>query len=237
MRDGYGRSVRNPVYDVIGTATGAVFAAAAAVRRAKAVHPHGVVHEATLEIPGGASGAVLFDTPAEHRAIVRFSRSLGFPRPLPDLLGLSLRVLDAYGPGRHQDLLLVTCGDRPLLHHVFLPADDVQQRPYSSNLPYRVAGELRVIGAVPAGEDRFELAIAAVGEPFASVGTIRVGARLPDAMDEMPFNPFNTGGGLEPAGLLNRLRAYAYPASQAARPQSAPPAARRAAPRASTARR
>ena len=30
------------------------------------------------------------------------------------------------------------------------------------------------------------------------------------------FNPWNTGGGLEPAGFLNRLRDIAYPLSQRA---------------------
>jgi hypothetical protein len=220
--------VRNLAYDAVGTVAGAAFAAAAALRRAKAVHPHGVVHAATLSVPGAATGAELFDVPAERRALVRFSRSLGLPRPLPDLLGLSLRVLDAYGAGAHQDLLMVTGGEHPLLHHLFLPADDVQQRPYTSNLPYRVGGELLVVGALPAGDGRFHLAVAPIGARFERVGTIAVGARLEDTLDELPFNPFNTGGGLEPAGFLNRLRAYAYPASQAARPRTAP-AARRAA--------
>ncbi len=34
-------------------------------------------------------------------------------------------------------------------------------------------------------------------------------------LDAIQMNPFNTGGGLEPAGFLNRLRDYAYPLSQA----------------------
>jgi hypothetical protein len=55
---------------------------------------------------------------------------------LPDLLGMSIRVPDAYGPGRHQDFLLVTSIDLPVLHHVFIPAADAQQRPFSSSLPY-----------------------------------------------------------------------------------------------------
>jgi hypothetical protein len=43
-----------------------------------------------------------------------------------------------------------------------------------------------------------------------------VGSRLPPAADALRFNPFNCGGGLEPAGVLNRLRDYAYPLSQRA---------------------
>src|SRR5215212_6219229 len=96
----------------------------------------------------GAAIAELLRRPAEHDAVVRLSRSLGMPRPLPDLLGLSLRVLDAYGPGRHQDLLMVTSVDAAVLHHVFVPAGDVQQRPYSSSLPYRVGEETFIVGAL-----------------------------------------------------------------------------------------
>ena len=108
------------VVDGLGYAIAALLAGIAASRGGKAVHPHGVVHEARLLLDGprGAPlGSELFDTPAEHMAIMRFSRSLGLPRPVPDLLGVSLRVSDAYGSDRHQDVLMVssiepTRGDR-----------------------------------------------------------------------------------------------------------------------------
>jgi hypothetical protein len=182
-------------------------------------------------------GATLLDEPGEWPALVRFSRSVGLPRPLPDLLGASLRVLDAYGDGRHQDVLMVSSVDLPVLHHVFVPAGDVQQRPYSSSLPYRVGEKSILLGVTPdprsprpAGEDefdrlaraaatgrlRFGFAVAPLGGRFRRVGTLEVGERLPDTLDALRFNPFNCGGGLEPAGWLNRLRDYAYPLSQAA---------------------
>jgi hypothetical protein len=50
---------------------------------------------------------------------------------------------------------------------------------------------------------------------FQPVGEIRIGARLPDELDAIQMNPINCGGGLQPAGFLNRLRDYAYPLSQA----------------------
>src|SRR5947208_16983749 len=121
--------------DPAGWAVGGVLAVVAAARRGKAVHPHGAVHRATLRVPGDSAaprGARLLREPGEHLAIARFSRSVGLPRPLPDLLGLSIRVIDAYGPGRHQDLLLVTSIDLPVVHHIFVPAGDVQDRIYSS---------------------------------------------------------------------------------------------------------
>jgi hypothetical protein len=221
-----------------GIATGVVLAAISVARRAKAVHPHGESYVAELSVPGAATapaGSLLLGTAGVHRAIVRFSRSVGLPRPLPDLLGMSIRVLDAYGSGRHQDFLLVSSADLPVLHHVFLPAADVQQRPYTSSLPYRSGGALFVVGVLPdersprpdgddefhrlraaaaTGQLRFRLAVASIMGRFRPVAEIRIGASLPPTADALRFNPWNTGGGLEPAGVLNAMRRYAYPMSQ-----------------------
>jgi hypothetical protein len=219
-------------------ATGAVLAAVSALRRAKPVHPHGESFLATLNVPaepGAPPAAGLLRTPGDHRAVARFSRSVGLPRPLPDLLGMSIRVLDAYGAGRHQDLLLVTSGHHPLLHHVFLPAGDMQQRPYTSALPYRIGRQLFIVGALPdprsprpAGDDefarlraaaatgelRFRIALAPVGRRFRPVAELRIGAPLPATLEGLRYSPWNTGGGLRPAGVLNQMRRYAYPMSQ-----------------------
>ena len=119
---------RRLAVDAAGYAVGLALAGIAAVRRGKAVHPHGAVYKAELVVPshGDALGRTkLFGTPGRRRALVRFSRSLGLPRPLPDLLGMSVRVLDAYGPDRDQDFLMVTSVDAPVLHHLFVPASDV----------------------------------------------------------------------------------------------------------------
>jgi hypothetical protein len=224
--------------DAAGWVVSGVLAVVAAVRRGKAVHPHGAVHRATLRVPGdpaAPSAAQLLNEPGEHAAIVRFSRSVGLPRPLPDLLGMSIRVLDAYGAGRHQDLLLVTSVDLPLVHHVFVPAADVQARIYSSSLPFSAGEERFLIGALPrsnsprpqggdeldrlaraaaTGELRFDLAVARLEGRFRPVAELQVGERLSPELDALRFNPFNCGGGLRPSGMFNRWRAGAYPLSQ-----------------------
>ena len=113
----------------------------------------------------------------------------------------------------------------------------MQQRPYSSSLPYRAGADLFLIGALPdprsprpAGGDEFDrleaaalterlvfqLAIASLGGRFRPVAELRIGGRLPGKIDALRFNPWNTGGGLEPAGWLNGARDRAYKLSQAA---------------------
>lgn len=224
--------------DAVGYGAGLALATLAGIRRGKAVHPHGAVYEAELVVPGyrGAVGhSELLGTPGRRPALVRFSRSIGLPRPLLDLLGMAVRVPNAYGSGRHQDFLLVSSVDAPVAHHLFVPASDVQQRPYSSSLPYRMGDRTLIVGALPRPESprfhggnelerlaaaaatgrlAFDLAVAEVLGRFRPVAKLQVGKPLPPEADALRFNPWNTGGGLQPIGVLNRLRDYAYPLSQ-----------------------
>ena len=124
-----------------------------------------------------------------------------------------------------------------MLHHIFLPAGDVQQRPYSSSLPYRAGDRLFLIGARadpgsprPNGRDefdrlakaadsgrlRFEFLVAPVLGRFERIGKVRIESRLSKEMNALRFNPFNTGADLRPVGMLNRWRRDAYPLSQRA---------------------
>ena len=229
---------RRTAMDAAGRLAGVVFGAVSRARGGKAVHPDGVVHAGTLRVWGDptAPPAPLLREPGEHGAIVRFSRSAGLPRPLPDLLGISLRLPDVFGAGRHLDVMAVTSVDAPVVHHVFVPATDFQQRVYSSSLPYRSGARTYLLGfraapgsPRPDGEDeydrlaraaqtgrlRFELCYAPVNGRFTPVAELRIGERLPQELDATHFNPWNAGGGIEPTGFLNRLRGYAYPESQA----------------------
>jgi hypothetical protein len=49
---------------------------------------------------------------------------------------------------------------------------------------------------------------------FTPVAELHVGPPLPTTADALRFLPLNAGGGLEPLGLLNEMRRYAYPMSQ-----------------------
>ena len=200
----------------------AAWAALARARSARALHPDGHAHRAVLEVPGGAgTGVALFDEQATHAAVARLSRATGVPPPLPDALGLAVRVPDLHGPGRHQDILVTTSADVPGLHHLPLPAPRGPfGQAYSSLLPHRMNGRRVLLGALPdPDEGTFRLAICHVGGRFAPVATLRLGDRLPDdAAERLRFNPWNTGGGLAPGGgPVQRSRAAAYRGSQRAR--------------------
>jgi hypothetical protein len=221
---------------MLGSLVGLPFALVARLRGTKPLHPDGAVYPATLRIDGGHTDAELLRRPAEHAAVVRFSRGVGLPQSMPDLFGIAIRLPDVHGPGRHQDFLCVTTVDAPILHHGFVPVTDVQQAPYTSALPYRAGRERILIGVLPlpdsprpqaptaqarlrraaaTGRLRFALAIAPLLGRFRRIGELQIGREpLPPEANAIMFNPWNTGGGLEPVGFLNRLRRDAYPAAQ-----------------------
>jgi hypothetical protein len=197
------------------------WAALSALRGGRIVHPVGDVFTATLAVPARRTptGVPLFDEPRTRPALVRISRALGLARPLPDPLGLALRLPDAHGEGLHQDFLLITSADGPLLHHLILPPLREHQT-YSSILPYRVGGALRLVGARPVGTSprQFDLAIAPLAGRWSAVARLELRRRLaPDASERVGFNPWNTGGGIVPAGPFQRARGPAYRGSQRAR--------------------
>ncbi|HEX5762558.1 MAG TPA: hypothetical protein VFY04_05500 [Solirubrobacterales bacterium] len=200
-------------------------------------HPNGVGFAARLTPIGGSrTGATALDAPSEP--VVRLSRALGLPEPLPDPCGLAIRVPDAHGRGRHQDFLLVSSGQAPLARHMILPARGFLDRPYSSLLPYRLNGKLVVLVARGVGDDgrgplleelrerelgglEFELGTATLTGKWRPVAQLALGECLPaDETERLAFDPTNTGGGLELAWWLNRLRGPSYRASQEGRASS-----------------
>jgi hypothetical protein len=223
------------VPEPVAAATSRLFEALSAARGKRAFHPHGVVLEAafTPYVQPAPTGIEILDS-GERPALVRCSRALGLPEPAPDILGFSIRFPDAYGPGRHQDLLCVTSFDSPVAHHALVPATSFFSRPYSSLLAYRTPGGTRLFGVLPvgggpplgprleqvsaaarAGSANFELALSPLMGRFESVGSIRLGEQLPPAEGErLRFNPWNSGGGLRPTGPLMGLRDPAYKGSQ-----------------------
>jgi hypothetical protein len=216
----------------------ALFRLLARLRRGRALHPVGAGYRGRLEITAGAgrfAGAELLAPGAGYDALVRFSRGAGLPEPLPDALGVAVKLPDAYGPGRAHDLLVTSSADLPLVRRLLFPGRSFLGRSFSSALPYLVAGrrvvtvlasrrgpwprtgralaDLQVAAAT--GELVYELRLAGSLGRSRTVGRLTVGAAL-DRRDTaaLRFNPWTGGDGLVPVGWLNRLRRPSYAASQ-----------------------
>jgi len=219
----------------------AAFRLLARLRRGRSLHPVGVGYSACLEITPAARrfpGARLLVPGVRYDAVVRFSRGGGLPEPLPDALGVAVRLPDAYGPGRDQDFLVSGSADLPLARRLLLPGRSFLHQSFSSALPYRVGGRelLTVLRPPPGrwprtgraladlssaaadGELVFELRLAGTLGRSRTVGLLAVGAPLDPAVTEaLRFNPWTTGEGIVPVGRLNRLRRPSYASSQRGR--------------------
>lgn len=212
-----GQTIPAPVPNAVARATGTAFRALSRIRGKRIFHPNGTGYDATLEVFSGWEGVPAFAPGSEHRAIVRLSRAAGLPAPLPDALGIGLRLPEVYGAGCHQDFLLATSSRGPLLQHLLLPGVHDGQ-PYSSLLLYKVGGDVRLVGALPDGPKRFKLAVAPLSGGWRPIADLRLGRELPaEYTEQLAFNPWNTGAGIRPIGPLMGLRRAAYRGSQRGR--------------------
>ena len=223
-------------------------AALARWRNGKPMHSRGAVFDAVLERHGSDRpwGVPFLDARARDDVVVRLSRGAGLPAPLPDLLGLAVRLDD--GSGRTVDLLLSTTGRGALTRVVPVLRRDTAAV-YCSIMAYgSAAGPIR-LAALPIGDgvpsDPEPLAAAVHRQPlvFVLVAARGLGAWVPFArlvISEVvrPLDPelrfdavHHPPPGLTADGPLARFRAPAYAAAQEARSGSratAPGAASRA---------
>jgi hypothetical protein len=206
-----------------------VFRLASAVRGERAIHARGTTVAARLLVPGGARlGVPLFDEPGRHEALVRFSRSVGLPDRLPDILGVAVRVLDAHGPGSPQDLLLDSTLPLPVVRRLPLPRYDFLGATYTSLTQYELGRERHLLALLPdtgapstptvdglAGRsDGARLRLVAVlgRRSWRELAVLELGSAVPEGR-QVRFSPDVTGGGIRPVGWLHDLRRDAYRAS------------------------
>ena len=221
-----------------GPAVAAGFYALARLRSRRSLHPVGIGYQGWLEVPPerpDRPGVPLLQAGSTHPALVRFSRGAGLPEPLPDALGVAVKLPDAYGPGADQDLLLTSSTDRPLLRRLLFPARSFVRGAFSTALPYDLGSERVVLLLVPvlprAGRSTggalaelraatddglgFELRTARTLGRSQLLATVTLGPPLSTEQTEaLRFNPWTTGPGIRPSGWLNLLRDTAYRASQ-----------------------
>jgi hypothetical protein len=220
------------------------FRLGSALRGARVFHPQGFLCRGTWRVRRGAAlapDAAVLGPGTEHECLVRLSRGAGLPEALPDWFGLTVRLENAYGPGRHQDLLLNSSAGAPLVRHLFLPAARWFAQAYSTCLPYRAgAGPFLILLEPPAEpgpepslagmraavarRPRFEIAVAGSAGRRQRIGQLELRDPLPPDTPDVDFDPWNTGGGLKPATRINELRREAYRQSRRGRGR---PSARR----------
>lgn len=218
------------------------FRVLARLRGAPALHPRGLTCTAEVEVVDDGSGpwgVPWLDTPRRHSATVRLSRAGGLPRRLPDGLGLAVRVPHADGAERALDLLLTSSGRGRATRHLPLPRADAERGPYSSLLPYRVAGRSRLLAAFPrrtrrapvhgdpesladalaAGPLVLDLCAETADRSWRRFGVLTVEAVLPVGQEQsLDFDIYgHSVRGFAPGGALAATRRAAYRGSRAGR--------------------
>lgn len=121
----------------VGNALKTLFAALVRVRHPRPVHPHGVALTGELRWLGPSESGIAWidEPPAGPQPVsARASRSLGVPAPLPDVIGLALRV-DGERGAVH--LALASTGRGPLTRWLLTLHRSPSTAWLSSLLPYR----------------------------------------------------------------------------------------------------
>jgi hypothetical protein len=216
-----------------GRAVGVVLGALARLRHGKPMHPRGAAFSAVLERDGtGGWGVPWLDARATDSVVVRLSRGAGLPAPLPDLLGLAIRL--PAESGAPVDLLLTTTGRGPVSRLVPVVRRDTAAV-HSSIMGYRSdAGTLR-IAALPEGDDvpsepaplateveraglSFTLAAARGRGPWVPFGRLVLDEPSDPLDPDVRFDAvLNAPPGLLPDGPMARFRAPAYARARRAR--------------------
>lgn len=201
-----------------GAALGAVFRTAGAVRpTSKPLHPVGRVVSGRLRRhgTGPGTGVAFLDEPGDEPVLVRESRSVGLPGPLPDIQGLAVRVTNPDGsPG---DLLLASTGWGRLGRFVLVPSATTYGRPMTTLFPYRSPAGALLLGARSEETGVVQLAWA-LGQgswhPFAELTVSQEGAGDPT----VSFDPvLHQVPGLDQYAALARLREPAYSSARRSR--------------------
>lgn len=202
---------------LLARAVDVVVHAASAVRGERIIHAKGMAYagELTMLPAAGALQVPLAKGPRSRPVLVRFSRGAGLPDSLPDVLGLAIRIPDADGAGRPQDLMLATGGGSPLLRRMLVPRRDYRTSTYTSLIAYEVGGRDLVVGALADDDGDFLLATADGGSAWTPFARLVVGAELPeDQGRRLSFSVGNDAGGLRIGGRWRAARAGAYDAAR-----------------------
>jgi hypothetical protein len=200
---------------VLRAATGVVAAGPAA----KPLHPGGSVMPGTLRRFGDQSrtGAAWLDDAGEDEVVVRRSRAVGLPSPLPDVVGLAVRVTLA--TGGYGDLLFASTGLGRLTRFTLTATRSPYRRPLTTLLPYRAPAGPVVLSARSRDEQILDLAWAVGMGSWHRFAELRILRDIGDQRDLLlSFDPVrNVLPGLENYDWVRRLREPSYATARASR--------------------
>ena len=143
--------------EVAGRGFAAVFRAVKGVRPFRPIHPRGISLVGELTLTGaagrtaaglpGPSGISWLDDAGTRQVRGRFSRSVGFPESLPDILGLALRVGTGVGGSDDvADVLFASTGWGVPARFMLLPKLDAGTARFTTLMPYKGANGPVLLG-------------------------------------------------------------------------------------------
>lgn len=211
--------------EAAGRAFAGLFRVLKVARPDRPIHPKGLGLTGTLTRTGNPfepSGIDWLDSPGEDAVEARFSRSVGLPHALPDVLGLALRVTpDGSGPA---DVLFSSTGWRVPWRFLLQPRLDVDGATMTTLMPYQgsrgpVLLGLRTIslppGSLSSGEWVLGLYWARPSGRWRPCGELRLQAGPEPGDTPLRFNPLeNQPPGAGTYDWTRRLRERSYRAAQ-----------------------
>ncbi|WP_251039421.1 SRPBCC family protein [Arthrobacter sp. ISL-72] len=227
------------ITETAGRAFAAMFRALKLARPDRPIHPEGVGLEGELTRTGEhgrPSGIDWLDAPGVDPVKARFSRSVGLPQTLPDILGLALRITTSDGgtagaasgegtsDGGTADVLFASTGWKVPGRFLLMPKLDVAGAALTTLMPYRgrkgpVLLGLRTVslpsGSLGSGEWVLGLYWASPAGPWRQCGELRLSAAPEPSDIRMRFNPLeNQPPGARTYAWTRRLRERSYRAAQ-----------------------
>ena len=167
---------------VPGAVLGAVFGLTAKARRDKPLHPAGRVGRGRVRItePRPDLGVPLLARRGSHPCLVRWSRAVGLPAPLPDVEGFALRFEDPSA-----DLLFASTGTGILSRYLLVPRVPGRHGAQTTLLPVATAGGPTMFAVRPLAETgepprQFELSVSERNREWQPVGVVEVESWGPD---------------------------------------------------------
>ena len=213
------------VTETAGRAFAAMFRALKLARPDRPIHPDGVGLEGELTRTGDhgrPSGIDWLDAPGADPVKARFSRSVGLPQTLPDILGLALRITTS--DGGTADVLFASTGWKVPGRFLLMPKLDVAGAALTTLMPYRgrkgpVLLGLRTVslpsGSLGSGEWVLGLYWASPAGPWRQCGELRLSAAPEPSDVRTRFNPLeNRPPGARTYAWTRRLRERSYRAAQ-----------------------